>query len=119
MKNTILILILSFIGFTSKAQEATQKENNKENKNAKVEFHVSGNCDMCKKRIEKAAYSVSGVKSADWQIDSGKLYLIINEQKTDVVTIQKAIAKVGHDTEGLKSTDEDYQKLHTCCAYDR
>jgi len=27
---------------------------------------VSGNCEMCKDRIETAAKSVSGVSSADW-----------------------------------------------------
>jgi len=100
------------LGLTTQAQE-------KSNKSAKVEFHVKGNCEMCKKRIEKAALGVSGVKSADWNIESSTLYLIINEQKTDIVTIQKAIAKVGHDNDGFKATDEDYNNLHTCCAYDR
>jgi hypothetical protein len=34
-------------------------------------------------------------------MDCGTLYLIVNEQKTDVTTI-KAIAAVGHDTGELK-----------------
>ena len=37
----------------------------KKSKNKKVEFKVAGNCEMCEKRIEKAAYSVKGVKSAE------------------------------------------------------
>ncbi|TWI02151.1 copper chaperone CopZ [Flavobacterium tiangeerense] len=112
MKKIIVVLILVFTGFTVQAQEI-------KNKNAKVEFHVSGNCEMCKKRIEKAALSVSGVKSADWHMDCGTLYLIVNEQKTDLLTIQKAIAKVGHDTNEVKALQEDYEKLHTCCQYER
>jgi mercuric ion binding protein len=112
MKNIIVVLLLTFVGFTVQAQEV-------KNKNAKVEFHVSGNCEMCKKRIEKAAFSVSGVKSANWHIDSTTLYLIVNEQKTDVATIQKALAKAGHDTDGAKALKEDYDKLHTCCQYER
>ncbi len=113
MKNIILIILISFLAYNANAQEI------KKNKNAKVEFHVSGNCGMCEKRIEKAALSVSGVKSADWHMDCGTLYLIINETKTNLETIQKAIAKVGHDNDGQKTTDEDYEALHTCCQYER
>ena len=112
MKNIIVVLLLTFVGFTVQTQEV-------KNKNAKVEFQVNGNCEMCKKRIEKAALSVSGVKSADWHMDCGTLYLIVNEQKTDVTTIQKAIAKAGHDTDEVKALKEDYEKLHTCCQYER
>ncbi|WP_317125142.1 MULTISPECIES: metal transporter [Flavobacterium] len=112
MKNITLVMLLIFVGFTVQAQEGKSK-------NAKVEFHVSGNCDMCKKRIEKVAFSVSGVKSAEWHMDCGTLYLIINEQKTNVPTIQKAIAKVGHDTEGARALKEDYDSLHACCQYKR
>jgi hypothetical protein len=32
---------------------------------------------------------------------------------------EKAIAKVGHDTDDVKSTEEDYQNLHGCCQYER
>jgi hypothetical protein len=41
MKNSI-VGVLVFAVFTSSAQEV-------KNKNAKIEFHVSGNCEMCKK----------------------------------------------------------------------
>ena len=33
--------------------------------------------------------------------------------------VKKAIAKVGHDTDEVKATDEDYEKLHGCCMYER
>ncbi|MET0760444.1 MAG: heavy-metal-associated domain-containing protein [Flavobacterium sp.] len=112
MKNIIIVMLLTFVGFSTQAQE-------KKNKNAKVEFHVSGNCEMCKKRVEKTALSVSGVKTADWHMDCGTLYLIVNEEKTDVSTIQKAIAKAGHDTDEVKATQTDYDNLHTCCQYER
>lgn len=112
MKNIVRVLVLTFIGFTVQAQEV-------KNKNAKIEFNVSGNCEMCKKRIEKAALSVSGVKSVNWHMESGTLYLIVNEQKTNVVSIQNSIAKVGHDAEEVKALKEDYDKLHACCQYQR
>lgn len=112
MKKIMIVLFVSLIGFASQAQE-------KKSKNAKRTVEVQGNCEMCKKRIEKAAFSVSGVKSATWNPSDKQLHLILNEEKTSDVEVQKAIAKVGHDTEKVKATDEDYEKLHTCCAYDR
>lgn len=110
------------IGFTSSAQETRGKaelSGAKKNKNAKYNVEVNGNCEMCKKRIEKAAFSVAGVKSATWHTDDHMLYLIINEEKCDVKSVENAIAKVGHDTKNVKATQEDYDKLHGCCQYER
>ena len=47
IKNVILVFVL-FISVSGLSQE-------KKNKNAKYDIEVSGNCDLCKKRIEKAA----------------------------------------------------------------
>ena len=110
MKN-ILILLVALIGFSAQAQE--------KNKNAKYTFEVNGNCDQCKKRIEKAAYSVSGVKMAIWNVETHQLNIILNEAKSSVSDVKKAIAKVGHDTDEAKATDEDYTNLHHCCQYER
>lgn len=112
MKNIVLGMMLLFVAFTTQAQE-------KKNKNAKHIIEVNGNCEMCKKRIEKAAFSVSGVKSANWHIEDHKLHLIINEEKCSLSDVKKAIVKVGHDTEDIKATEEDYNKLHGCCLYER
>ena len=111
MKNIIIILV-ALIGFSAQAQD-------KKNKNAKHTVEVNGNCEQCKKRIEKAAYAVAGVKSAVWDIESHKLSLILNEEKTSVADVKNAVAKVGHDTEETKATDKDYANLHSCCQYDR
>lgn len=112
MKKIMIVLFISLIGFASQAQE-------KKNKNAKKDIEVKGNCEMCKKRIEKAAFSISGVKSATWNPDDKILHVIVNEEKADALQIQKAVAKVGHDTKDVRATDEDYEKLHTCCSYER
>jgi len=112
MRNSILVMMLLFVALSLQAQE-------QKNKNAKHNIEVNGNCDMCKKRIEKAAFSVKGVKSADWHIDDHILHLIINEEKCSVTEVKQAIIKVGHDTEDLKATNEDYDKLHGCCRYER
>lgn len=111
MKN-IIILLVALIGFSVQAQDT-------KNKNAKYTFEVNGNCETCKKRIEKAAYSVSGVKSASWDIESHQLSLILNEEKTSVLAVKKAVANIGHDTDEVKSDDETYKNLHGCCQYER
>lgn len=105
-------MLVAVIGFSAQAQD-------KKNKNAKYTFEVNGNCDLCKKRIEKAAYSVSGVKMAVWNIETRQLNVMLNEEKTSINEVKKAIAKVGHDTDDVKATDADYSNLHHCCLYER
>lgn len=121
MKKIILAVVIACFTVTTQAQEVKKEEvkiaQQKPNKNKKVEFEVNGNCDMCKKRIEKAAYSVKGVKSAVWNADHQDIHLIIDETKCTVADVQKAIAKVGHDTADLKATDEQYGAIHGCCQY--
>ena len=112
MKNIILIVMVIFLGFSAQAQE-------KKNKNAKFVTEVNGNCEQCQKRIQKAAYSVAGVKSAIWSIETHQLSLILNEEKCSPLDVKKAIAKVGHDTDEVKATIEDYDNLHSCCKYER
>lgn len=112
MKNIVLGMMLLFVTLSTQAQD-------KKNKNAKYNIEVNGNCEQCKKRIEKAAFSVAGVKSAEWNTENHILHLIINEEKCTLLDVKKAIAKVGHDADDVKSTDETYEKLHSCCKYER
>lgn len=88
-----------------------------QNKNAKASMEVDGVCGMCKERIEKAAIRTKGVKSAVWSIETHELKLIYDERKTDLKTISKNIAAVGHDTKEIKATDEAYDAVHPCCKY--
>ena len=111
-KYVVLMLAVLGVAFTSQAQE-------KKSKNAKVDIEVKGNCDMCKKRIEKAAFGVKGVKSATWHADDQMLHLIIDENKTSSKKVQESVAKAGHDTKEVKATDEAYNTLHHCCVYER
>jgi len=81
------------------------------------QIKVSGNCDMCKERIETAAKSVSGVSSADWITETKMLNVQFDEAKTNSDAIQKVIALVGHDTEKYKAPDAVYKALPECCLY--
>lgn len=84
-------------------------------KNAKLK--VEGNCNMCKMRIEKAAKSVEGVRNAIWDPKTKVLVVEFDDEKTTETTIQKTIAKAGHDTGKMKASDEIYGKLPGCCQY--
>ena len=106
MKKLITVIIVS-MGMFAFSQ----------NKNAKANIEVDGVCGMCKERIEKAAIRTKGVKSAVWNVDTHELKLIYDERKTDVKTISKSIAAVGHDTKEIKATDEQYHSVHACCLY--
>ena len=74
---------------------------------------------MCETRIEKAAMGVKGVIKADWDQKTKELTLTYNQKKTNVATVQQAIAKVGHDTGKFKADDKVYNALPACCKYDR
>ncbi|MGB0896067.1 MAG: heavy-metal-associated domain-containing protein [Flavobacteriaceae bacterium] len=110
MKKFLVFMCLMAV-FTVSAQEKS--------KSKLVDVKVSGNCEMCKARIEKAAFKVKGVKSAEWHPDDKVLHLVLNEYKTDVLTVEKGVASVGHDTEHELATNEAYEGLHNCCKYER
>ncbi len=79
---------------------------------------VSGNCGMCKAKIEKAAKS-AGATNATWNSETKVITVKYNSSTTNAAKIQESIAAVGYDTRDFKATDEAYNKLHACCQYDR
>lgn len=107
MKKVLIVISFMLLGISAQAQK----------RNAKVSIEVDGVCMMCKKRIEKAALNTKGVKFAVWDLKTHMLSLVIDERKTNVKTIQKKIASVGHDTKAIKATDEAYNSVDPCCKY--
>jgi hypothetical protein len=81
-------------------------------------FQVSGNCGMCKSKIEKAA-KAAGASSAAWNEDSKELVVSFDSGNSSVAQIQQKIAEVGYDNAGARATDAAYDKLHGCCKYER
>jgi Cu(I)/Ag(I) efflux system membrane fusion protein len=80
-------------------------------------FEVSGNCEMCKDRIEAAAKSVRGVSVALWDIGTKNLRVGFDSAVTTLDAIQKAIADAGHDNFKYRAPDEVYNKLPEFCLY--
>lgn len=88
-------------------------------KTVKAKIFVNGKCDHCKERIEKTALDIKGVSAAVWNQQNKQLLLKYNPEKTDTVSIEKALVKVGHDAGNFKATDNAYNALPACCHYDR
>jgi periplasmic mercuric ion binding protein len=109
MKTKMLVLVALFLMGTATVFAGIKTE--------KIE--VKGNCGTCKTRIEKAANGVNGVSKADWNKDTKVLELTYDDTKTDLKSIETAIAKVGHDTPLVKAPDNAYNALPGCCKYDR
>jgi len=84
---------------------------------AKTEtFKVSGNCSMCKTRIENAA-KIPGVITADWNKTTKILHLVYDASKVKSDEVQRKIAAAGHDTPKFKATTAVYNSLPGCCKY--
>ena len=103
---------------TKKVEETTTTEVSKEIAMTDLSFGVRGNCGMCKTTIEKAANSVEGVASANWDVDKKKIDVSFDDTKTDVMAIHNAIAASGYATEKVAGNEEAYKNLPGCCQYD-
>ena len=102
MKKYIYLLFIFSLS-TANAQDNS--------KNKKTVIKVSGNCEMCKMRIEKASLSLKGVKYASWSIPDNELRLIYNSNKIDIVGIHTSISNSGHATSERKAHLEIYNAL--------
>lgn len=112
MKITIIITLVAFFSLSGILWAENQEQPRKE------EFKVFGVCDMCKVRIEKAA-KTDGVISAIWDVKTKILKIEYLPSLIKIEDIHKNIAKVGHDTEIARADDEVYDKLPSCCKYER
>lgn len=104
----VLSLAIVCLGLTATVNAQDKKES----------FKVSGNCGMCKAKIEKAAKD-AGAKEAEWDVDTKMLTVSYKSSTTNAAKIQQKIAAVGYDNVGAKATTEAYNKLHGCCKYER
>ncbi len=127
MKKEILsIAILIAVGFTSCKNDAKKETTTTTTTTTSemsaamtnLSFGVRGNCGMCKKTIEKAANSVAGVTSANWDVQKKKIDVSFDGTKTNPMAIHNAIAASGYDTENVAGSEEAYNNLAGCCQYD-
>ena len=81
-----------------------------------ISIEVSGVCGMCEERIENAL-DVKGVKKADYTVDTHMCEIVYDADKISEEEIHKLLNEAGHDTEKSIATDEQYDKVHSCCKY--
>jgi copper chaperone CopZ len=109
-----LLATIMMAGMLFNPGEAVAQNNVEESR-----ITVLGNCGMCKTRIERAATSVRGVRNASWNQQEKKLTVSYRTDRTDLETIERAIAKAGHDTENFITDEKTHADLHQCCVYKR
>ncbi len=81
-------------------------------------FKVKGNCGMCKDRIETIAKN-NGASFANWVSEKQELTVKFDSSKNIADQILKKIAEAGHENEKFSVPNEVYQKLPSCCHYER
>lgn len=109
----VIAVVAILISINSNAQS---KANSKIDALKTETIKVSGNCEMCKARIEKAA-KLDGVSKAEWSDETKLLTLIYDTAKVKSDDILKKIAAAGHDSEKFKADNKAYNRLPGCCKY--
>ena len=82
-----------------------------------AKIKVSGNCDMCKSRIEGVANESKNVEGSEWDSETKMLAIYYKDVLPDITAIQKSLAAVGHDNDKFTAEDATYNKLPKCCLY--
>jgi len=114
---TVKIIIVALLAIALGSNSFAQTSKAAKETSTKTEtLKVSGNCDMCKARIEKAA-RFDGVSKAEWDTKSKILSVTYDPAKTNIDQIGKKVAAVGHDNEKAKADDKVYSTLPACCQY--
>ena len=114
---TLKYLLVAIIAITVSATSYAQTTDHSGMAMTKTEtIKVSGKCESCKARIEKAA-KVDGVTKADWNTKTKMLTLAYNPSKVRSIDIQKRIADAGHDTPLFRAEAKTYNALPSCCKY--
>jgi len=114
---TLRYFLAAIIAITFSATSFAQMSDHSKMSATKTEIiKVSGKCESCKARIEKAA-KVEGVIKADWNVKTNMLTLAYDPSKVKSVDIQKRIAEAGHDTPLFRAEAKNYSALPSCCKY--
>jgi periplasmic mercuric ion binding protein len=107
MKKLSLVLTVVSILFFSVAVNAQ--------KNEEVKILTSGQCGMCKDRIEKALSYEKGIVSSNFDVETKKVTVIYKPSKTNPDKIRIAISKLGYHADDFKADPIAYENLPSCC----
>lgn len=113
MRIILIAMVAIFMNFNVNAQD---KKTIADAGIKTATYNVSGNCESCKARIEKAA-KLDGVNKADWNTDTKLLTLTYVASKVKPEDVLKKISAAGYDNEKFKADDKAYGSLPGCCKY--
>jgi copper chaperone CopZ len=107
MKNKIKSIALLSILFIAMSSFAAGHE--------KATIKTTGTCDMCKEKIEKTLMTVTGVKSAYFNLANGNVTVKYDGGKTNLDALRKSISVVGYDADDVKADHAAREALPKCC----
>lgn len=71
--------------------------------------------EPCRELVEEAAKTVDGVIHAEWNTDDNELNVVYDVTKTDIETIESAIAGSGFPTPNFEVEDGAIEKMQRKC----
>ncbi|MCB9202513.1 MAG: TonB-dependent receptor [Flavobacteriales bacterium] len=107
-KKSFLVLVLIVLNYSVVYGQIQ----NEKTENA----HISGNCEMCKNRIEKAIFK-ENTSSGIWNVDTKIATIKYDSIQTSLDTILKKVAEAGHDNQKYQANKTTYEDLPMCCQY--
>lgn len=110
MKTIIFSALIVFVSFFQTAWATTTHYET-------ITFKVSGNCTMCKNRIESALKANTAVQQATWDSDTKIVTVVYNPHVISSGQLHQLVADAGHDTEKVHAADAAYKSIPKCCQY--
>ena len=106
MKN-LLITMLLFASLGAAAQDKSGP--------AALAIRTNAVCDMCVKTIETELIYEKGVKAVDVDLEHNVIRVEIDQKRTDLEKVRKAITKLGYAADDLLPDMAAREKLPDCC----
>lgn len=84
-------------------------------KTSKISIKTSGQCGMCKEKIETAVNKINGVSSTYFNEANSKVLVKYDATKTNPDAIRQVISKIGYDADNISADKAGYEALPDCC----
>lgn len=104
---TIVLSVIILLGLSSLFAQQSKTET--------IKIKTSGQCSMCKERIEKALVFEKGIKSADYDVETAVVTVKFNNTKTTPEKIKQVVVLTGYDADEMIADSLAYSKLPNCC----
>lgn len=115
MKNLVKSLVIATFLFVSSNVVAQQKTVQKVIIKTTISCDHCKACETCGGLLEKTLLKSKGIQMITLNEKDATIEVIFNSKKTDLLTIKKAISKLGYDADEIKADAEGYDKLDGCC----